>query len=905
MSAFGTVLRRARLAAGLSQQDLAERSGVSVRQISYLESGRTRNPYRKTVRLLADALNLDAWVRAELENAARASMRMSALANGQSTAEAAAAKVPQSAATLPAPAQLPHDATEFTGRAAELAALTRLREHSSGVLPIFAIDGAAGIGKTALAVHWAHQVVSWFPDGQLYVNLRGFDASGESVAPAEAVEGFLDAFAIPTERKPVSLAARTALYRSLLAGKRMLIVLDNAHDEQQVRPLLPGNPECMVIVTSRRQLGGLVAADGATMVTLDPLSEAEARALLAGRLGEEQVAAEAQATAELVRFCAGLPLALAVTAARVATCPSLSLAELAAELHDEANRLNTLDVGDAITSVRAVFSWSYRHLNQTPARLFRLLALHPGPYITEPVVASLADTSMGEARELLGQLTQVSLLRQHGPGRFAFHDLVLAYARELVSNDDASEQQAAQSRMFDYYLHSVTIAIDVVFPAETARRPRVDPKASRHVPISDQEAALAWLDTERANLIAATRAAIHGWPGHTSRLAATLFHYLDAGGHFSEAAAIHGDARRAAARIGDRAAEAVALTNLGVAYLRRGQDELAMEYTQQAIDLHPEAADRIGHSRALYNLGVAYLRRGQDELAMEYMQQALELQRETSDRVGQVRTLSGLGSIERRHGRYEQATLLQQQALALSRDLGDRTGEAYALAYIGEIAGCEHRYGSAETHIRQALTLFREVGDRNGEAGALADLGSVDLQQGRYPQAESHLQQALILYREIGDPNGQAEVFNGLGEMFLQVGPPEKAVAQHRTALGLASQAGNKDEEARAHSGLRRAYQAAGDDGQTCQHQQRALDLYSDLGVLDADEHGQPVGLSRRCRARAAVVPAARFAHRERDAFTAAAKSRLPFAGTQDRTRSACPVSGRAASQIRDRSGQP
>jgi len=886
MSAFGPLLRRARAAAGLSQADLAERSGISVREISYLESGHTRSPYRRTVRLLADALNLDAPARERLEHAARASVQASAHEEGQSNLATQATEVSsitprpdayypdsgpsltdpdsndsnaltsiaennmegnsgsgqQSAfklnptARLPVPAQLPHDVPGFIGRDVELATLTRLKEQSAGILLISTIDGIAGIGKTALAVHWAHQVANQFPDGQLYINLRGFDPSGKPVAPAVAIDEFLDAFAIPPEDKPVSLDARTALYRSLLAEKCILIILDNAYNEQQVRPLLPGNPACVVIVTSRRKLGGLVAADGASILTLNQLTEAEADNLLARRLGREQITAEPQATRALIQFCAGLPLALAVIAARAATCPHLSLTELATELHNATDRLDKLDVGDPATSVRAAFSWTYKYLSPASARLFRLLGLHPGPDVTVPAVASLAEIPLEDAHELLRQLTQVSLLSQHAPRRFTSHDLVRAYARDLVDNDSAYEQEAALIRMFDYYLHTAAAAMDGLFPAEAERRPRVVPWLGPDLLMTDQNAALAWLDAERANLIAVARVARPGWPGHTIRLAATLFRYLDAGGHFSEAITVHGDARRAASQTGDQAAEAIALTNLGVVNIRQGQDQQAADQLHQALNLFREVGDQAGQARALHNLGVIDVRQGQDQQAADHLYQALNLFREVGERVGQVRTLSSLGFIERRHGRYQQATTLQQGALTLSREMGDRNGEAYALAYLGELNLRQGRYQQATSYLQQALTIFRETGDRNGEAGVAADLGGVDLQQGRYPQATAHLQQALTLYRKLSDLNGEAEALNGLGEVLLVTGLSGRARAQHSAALSLASQIGNKYEEARAHWGLARAYRAAGDRGQARYHQQWALTLYTGLGVPEAEQ---------------------------------------------------------------------
>ncbi|HLN71171.1 MAG TPA: BTAD domain-containing putative transcriptional regulator, partial [Streptosporangiaceae bacterium] len=353
------------------------------------------------------------------------------------------------------PRHLPAATRHFTGRAEALKALAALAAEASHGTVISVIDGTAGVGKTSLALHFAHQVAERFPDGQLYVNLRGFDPAGPPMAPVEAIRLFLDALAVPAARIPAGLDAQAGLYRSLLAGQRMLVLLDNARDVDQVRPLLPAGPGCLVIVTSRSQLTSLVAAEGAAPLTLGVLTEAEARELLSRCLGPERVAGEPSAASEVIQLCARLPLALSIAAARTASQPGLSLAALTADLRDARGRLDALDAGHAAANVRAVLSWSYDQLDAPAARLFRLLGLHPGPDISAAAAASLAALPLDEGRRRLGELTRAHLLAEHPGGRFWCHDLLRAYAAELTqSADSEAERRAATGRMLDHYLHT-------------------------------------------------------------------------------------------------------------------------------------------------------------------------------------------------------------------------------------------------------------------------------------------------------------------------------------------------------------------------------------------------------------------------------------------------------------------
>ncbi|MGC2004462.1 helix-turn-helix domain-containing protein, partial [Trebonia sp.] len=384
----GLWLRGQRIAAGLTQEDLAERSGVSVRTIADMERGRTRRPYPSSVRALIRALGLPEATGTELVARYRAPGDEPALSAAAETAETA-----EETAEPAVPRQLPTAVPYFAGRTSELrlldAMLSDAGRGSTGVV-ISAIGGTAGVGKTALALNWAHRVAPNFPDGQLYANLRGFDPAGSPAEPADVLRGFLDAFQVHPERFPATTEGLAALYRSLLADRTMLVLLDNAADVAQVRPLLPASPRCLVIVTSRRELSALAAAEGARLLSLDVLPEREAIELLAARLGTDRADAEPDAITQLATLCARLPLALSVIVARAAAAPNLPLAALVTELTELQGRLDALDVGDPAANVRTVFSLSYRHLPEAAARMFRLLGLHPGPDISAPAAATLA-----------------------------------------------------------------------------------------------------------------------------------------------------------------------------------------------------------------------------------------------------------------------------------------------------------------------------------------------------------------------------------------------------------------------------------------------------------------------------------------------------------------------------------
>ena len=745
------------------------------------------------------------------------------------------------AASRDAPRQLPGAVANFTGRTAELALLDGLLDEAAqrapGTIVISAVGGTGGVGKTALVVHWAHRVAGQFPDGQLYVNLRGYDPA-QPVRPTDALAGFLRSLGVSGQDIPEDEAERAARYRSLLAGQRMLVVLDNAGSAEQVRPLLPGDPHCPVVVTSRDALTALVARDGAQRLDLDLLPLDDAVGLLRALIGA-RVDADTEAAVLLASQCCRLPLALRVAAELATVRPAVPLAELAGELADQQRRLDLLDAGgDARSAARTVFSWSYRHLDAGADRAFRLLGLHPGPDFDRYAVAALAGETVERADRLLEQLARAHLTQPAGPGRYGMHDLLRAYARGLTAaRDSEEERRAAQERLFDYYLDAAAAAMDTILPAERHRRPPLHRPAALIPPLTDPDAALAWLDAQRSCLVAAvTHAAAEGWPGHASRLAATLFRYLDNGGHLSEAITIHTHALLASGHTGDRTAEATALVNLASVDLRQGRYEQASDQLQSALSLFREGGDQIGEARALANLGIADMLKGRYGQATAHLQQALPLLHKAGNRSGEAATLGHLGTVCLRQGRYQQAADYHQQALDICRASGNESGEAYAVGNLAAVNMLQGRYQQAAGDLREALALFRKTGDQAGQAQALALLGDLDLRQGRYQQAAGDLREALALFRKTGDQAGQAQALNSLGAVFLATGRPADARAQHGAALKLAGQLGEAYEQARAHDGLARAYHAVGNSVRARHHWRHALTYYVNLGVPEADQ---------------------------------------------------------------------
>jgi len=675
----------------------------------------------------------------------------------QDGAPASPAAIRSPAVTV-VPRQLPAAARHFTGRDAALAELTALldaaRTTSAGMI-VAAVDGAPGVGKTALAVLWAHQVAAEFPDGQLYVNLQGFDPSSEIVPAKTAIRGFLDAFGVPSEQVPPGPESQAALYRSLLAGKQVLIVADNARDAGQVRPLLPGSPGCLVAVTSRARLTGLAAAEGAHLLTLDVLSAGEAHELLVRRVGVGRARAEPTAIDELARLCGRLPLALTVAAARAATRPRMSLTALAAELADAAGPLRRLETGDPATDVRTVFSWSCQILEELPARLFRLLGVHSGPDITAPAAAALLGTGHDDACAALDALAMANLATEHVPGRYCLHDLLRVYAAEQAAErEQDTERRAAITRVLDYYLHTSHAAARLLDPS---RRPvTLNPPQHGATPkrFGGGQQALAWFEGEHQVLISAvTLATETGLDACAWQLAWALKDYLDRRGHWQEWAALQRTALAAATRLGDTAGQATARLLLAQARARLGDYDQARSHLTDCLGFYRQADDCLGEALVHQNLGGVDMCQGRHADSLVHVERALDLFQAIGNRAGQAGALGNAGWCHALLGDYQQARRFCRQAIALHREFGDDSAEAGCWTSLGY---AEHMLGNlteaADCH-RRALDMFQELGDRYEQAETLTHLGDVLHTAGEPQEAREAWRQALDILSELHHPD--------------------------------------------------------------------------------------------------------------------------------------------------------
>ncbi|MFD0967890.1 AfsR/SARP family transcriptional regulator [Plantactinospora endophytica] len=657
---------------------------------------------------------------------------------------------------LPRPAQLPADLAEFTGRTAELARLDGLldragRPSGRAATVIAVVSGTAGVGKTTLAVHWAHQVAHRFPDGQLYVNLRGFDPAGAAVDPAEAVRQLLDALQVPAERIPAELDAQAALYRSEMFHRRMLVLLDNARDAAQLRPLLPGGPGCLVVATSRARLADLVAIEGAAPVPVDPLPAREARELLVRRIGGRRTVEEPQATAEILARCAGLPLALAIVAARIATSRNLSLADLAGQLRRGADRLDALSTGDPTTDLRAVFSWSYRSLSRAGARLFRLLGLHPGPDFSAAAAASLAGRPVTEVRETLTELARANLLGQRPDGRYAPHDLLRAYAVELAERSDPERRRrAATDRLLDHYLHSASAA-DALLRTESSPVPLDRPRAgvTPERPV-DHQRAFEWFAAERVVLLAVLEdAGNSGRDVQTWQLGWAVGTYLDRASHWYDLVAAQRAAVAAARRMADPAAQASAHRFLARAYTRLARLDDADAQLRYALELYRTSGDQAGQGHTHLNLSLMWERRGRLADALDHARQALGLFETAGNRHGQARALNAVGWYHTLLEDHSSALTYCEQALVYLQELDDRMGQASTWESLGR---AHHHLGDRSRSVgcyQHALRLFRAVGDRHLEGITLSHVGDTHHAFGDSRAAQDVWREALELLSEV------------------------------------------------------------------------------------------------------------------------------------------------------------
>ena len=818
------------LSAAVAEHPLDERLAEQL-MLALYRCGRQADAdeqYRRIRRSLADELGSDpgAGLRRLHERIIAADPALLAVATG----DARAPELPPPAPPT-VPAQLPADVRAFTGRTGELAALDRLLAPPDGDEPpltVVLVSGTAGVGKSALAVRWAHRVRESFPDGQLYVNLRGYDAE-QPVAVGDALAGFLTALGVRGPEIPPGVDERAGRYCSELTGRRMLVLLDNASSVEQVRPLLPGSGSCLVLITSRDALPGMVAIHGAERINLDLLPLPDAVGLLRRLIGS-RVDREPSVAGDLARACARLPLALRIGAELAAARTDVSLAELVGELGDHRMRLDLLDAGDPRAEVRAVFSWSYQNLPADAARVFRLVGLHPGDSVHVAAVAALTGTDVAEVRRLLGVLVRASLVHIGRGGRYGMHDLLRAYAAELATvHDPAPDREAALTRLFDHYLAGSVAAMSTLYPEGAAVA-------------GDPEAARNWIEAERPNLAAlCTYGAAHGWYRHAVDLAGTLFRHLDAGGPVAEAVTVTASAVSAARILGDRAAQARALSDLGRLHRRQGRLGESADTYRLALALYADLGERAAEAVALRNLGSVHWRLGDYRQAADHYRRAWSHYRELGDDAGQADASVRLALVDARLGDEAQAAERLRSALDLVTRLGDRFSEAYVLSLLARLSHRPADLERAAAHLAESLAVVRQAGDRTAEAYALTDLAAVHARDGRLAEAAGHLRRALVLHRRIGDRASEAEALNDLGQVLRAAGDAAEARTQHEQALALAREIGDRYEQARAHDGIADTF--GGADGRP--HRERARELFADLAVPAAPDLPVPAATGR------------------------------------------------------------
>lgn len=733
--------------------------------------------------------------------------------------------------------QLPAGTSDFTGRQEELAQLDALvpagDASPASALVVSAITGTAGIGKTALAVHLAHRLVDRYPDGQLFVDLHGHTPAMGPRGPGEALDYLLRALGVPGVQIPDGVEDRAALYRSRLAGRRMLVVLDNAATEDQVAPLLPGSPGCLVLITSRRRLAGL----DAHTLSLEVLATRDAVDLFLRAAGAQRLAGQPPGElVELVELCGRLPLAIRIAGARLRSHPAWRLSHLVDRLRAHQHRLAELEVGQR--SVTAALDLSYQHLDAGQQRTYRLLGLHPGPDIDPYATAALLGATARQAARILDQLLDANLLHEPVVDRYRFHDLTRAHAIHTAHTGDTEpDRRAALTRLFDHYRHTAAVAMDVAYPYERDRRPQVPPADTPTPALPDPVRATAWLDAELPNLLAtAAYAAEHGWPRHTLHLSAVLHLHLRTRGSYIAAETLHRQAAATARATGEPASELDALTGLGYICLHQGKYPQAIEHYQQALDIARTIGRPAGELFAQRGLGQVHVVQGRYAQAAGEYQQALRLARMIGHRGGELAVHSGLGEVCWMQGRYPQAANHFWQALRLARVIGHPACEMDAHSGLGGVHLIQGQYGPAANHFRQALRLARTIGHRGGELYVRNGLGGLHLHQGRYARAAEHYQRVLDLAREIGNRNYEYEALQGLGRLHHATGQLVDAVAFHRRALALATELEQPADQSRAHDGLAHAHQDLGRPDRARQHWQQALDLLTSLGIDHTQE---------------------------------------------------------------------
>ena len=826
---FAVLLRRLRDEARLTQEELAEAASLSPRSVSDLERGINRTAHKDTALLLAGALSLAGPVRALFVAAARGKAPAAeVLAARQRDAPGAFA----AAATR----SLPRDIAAFTGRQAELSRLLEALAAvaaNSGVVGIHAIDGMAGIGKTTLAVHAAHRLASDFPDGQFFLPLHAHTPGQRPVDPVDALASLLLTAGLAAPQIPAGLEARAGRWRDHVAGKKILLLLDDAAGHEQVRPLLPGTAGSLVLVTSRRRL---TALQDAAVISLDTLSPGEAAELLVRLASRPDLAFGDAAVGEITRLCGYLPLAIGMIAGQLRHHPARTAGQLATRLGEARDRLAMMRAENL--SVAAAFGLSYADLTLGQQRLFRRLGLIPGASFDAYAAAALDDTSLEAARCHLDELYDQHMLTEPAPGRYRLHDLLREHARALAAADDPPDLDAATDRLLDYYLYTALTA-DQQAPTWTTNHHRPPPgHPPAHAPgLATHQHAGAWLETERPNLhAAADHAAATGRIPYAFWIPAAMSDLLVVHGHWDQAATLQRTALTAARLAGDRPSQAYAVSQLGVVQQLIGDYPAAAASYQQAIWLYRDIGDQPSLAYVLNTLGVVQQETGDYLAAAVSHQQALAVAQDSSDPLRQAEALHNLGIVQRLTGDYAAAAASQQQVLALfgDGDLAHGAGQAWALLDLGVVQQETGDYPAAATSLRQALALFGDLGHRYGEACGLRGLGVMQQQTGDYPAATASLQQALQLFRDFGHHLGEAQALTSLGDLSSRTGRTQQAREHYARALAIARDIGLPLEEASALEGIGRTYLQTGttEEGATCLRQ--ALAIYLRIGAPGA-----------------------------------------------------------------------
>ncbi len=751
--------------------------------------------------------------------------------------------------TRPIPAELPPDIADFTGRrdlvqhlAFQLA--PPLDDLARAAVSVCVVRGTGGIGKTTLAVHTAHRLRRYFPDGQLHIDLRGTRET--AVPPTDALARFLRSLGVEDQAVPQEEDERAALYRSLLAARRVLVVLDDARDPAQVRPLLPGTAGSAVLVTSRH---GMTTLDGASRLDLGVLAHDEARALLVRVVGQARAAAEPDAVEAVLDRCAGLPLAIRIAAARLASRPDWTVAALAQRLADEGSRLDELQAEDR--AVRASFAVSYAALpaptptpaappsaeTADPARAFRLASLSEGPDIDLLAASALLGQDPEPVAEALGALVQAHLLESPTRARYRYHDLLRLYARELTAvADGASGAADGIRRMLSWYVRAAGAAMDTLHPYESHRRPRYDEPANPKPPVSDAVTARAWLESEHSNLLAvAVNAASHGHPEVASELSITLWRHLMSTGRHNDAVTLHTAALKACEETGDGYGQARALAAMSMHQWRLGRNQEALTAMEHSVKLMRELGYRTDEGIALSSMGLIYWHLGRYQETADHHRQALVIARETGSAPSEANALGNLGSVYGRIGRFDESLYALHEALRLQREAGNRTNEAVVLTSIGSVYGRTGRGEEGLPYLRRALEINREMSNRTGESESLRALAAVYRDLGRYPEAFEHYDALLDVVEQLGSPDIEAVARNGYGQTLCAVGRHAEAQQEHERALALSRETGDHYQQALAIDGLARVAQARNNPARARSLWLDALARYQALGVPEAD----------------------------------------------------------------------